>query len=179
MFRPAKPLPTVAQVTFEGNQVIPQDKLREAIAGAVGASYTEDSFRQTLNSVVRPLYENKGYLRVTFPELRTEKATEDVEGLHVFVTVHEGVSYELGKVTIDGPTPIAPRRWSKPASSSRRLGRHVEGERGRRARPPRHSARGLYGGPGLGRPEAGRREEDWSNVTHPRRSPARNSRWGS
>ena len=51
MIRPAKPLPTVAQVTFEGNQVIPQDKLREAIAGAVGASYTEDSFRQILNSV--------------------------------------------------------------------------------------------------------------------------------
>ena len=107
VIRPAKPLPTVAQVTFEGNQVIPQDKLREAIAGAVGASYTEDSFRQILNSVVRPLYENKGHLKVTFPELRTEKAT-DVEGLHVFVTVHEGVSYELGKVSIEGPTPIAP-----------------------------------------------------------------------
>ena len=61
VFRPAKPLPTVAQVTFEGNQVLPQEKLREAIAGAVvGASYTEDSFRQTLNSVVRPLYENQG-----------------------------------------------------------------------------------------------------------------------
>jgi outer membrane protein assembly factor BamA len=106
VIRPARPLPTVAQVTFEGNQVLPQDKLREAIAGAVGASYTEDSFRQTLNSVVRPLYENKGHVRVTFPELRTEKAT-DVEGLHVFVTVHEGVSYELGRVNIDGPTPIA------------------------------------------------------------------------
>jgi outer membrane protein assembly factor BamA len=107
VIRPARPLPTVAQVTFEANQVLPQDKLREAIAGAVGASYTEDSFRQILSSVVRPLYENKGHLKVTFPELRTEKAT-DVEGLHVFVTVHEGVSYELGKVTIDGPTPIAP-----------------------------------------------------------------------
>src|SRR5205814_1261276 len=69
VFRPARPLPAVAQVTFEGNQVIPQDKLREAIAGAVGASYTEDTFRQTLNSVVRPLYENQGHVRVTFPEI--------------------------------------------------------------------------------------------------------------
>ncbi len=107
VFRPAKPLPTVAQVTFEGNEVISQDKLREAIAGAVGASYTEDSFRQILNSVVRPLYENKGHVKMTFPEIRTEQAT-DVQGLHVFITVHEGVSYELGKVTVAAPTPIAP-----------------------------------------------------------------------
>ena len=75
--------------------------------GRSGASYTEDSFRQTLNSVIRPLYEKQGYLRVTFPDLRTKPA-EDVQGLHVFVSVDEGVTYETGKVTIDGPTPIAP-----------------------------------------------------------------------
>src|SRR5205823_1388973 len=28
--------------------------------------------------------------------------------LHVFVTVHEGESYELGKVTVEGPAPVAP-----------------------------------------------------------------------
>jgi outer membrane protein insertion porin family len=105
VFRPAKPLPTIAQVTFEGNQAIPQDKLREAIVGAVGANYTEDSFRQTLSSAIRPLYETKGYLKVRFPELQTKPA-EDVKGLHVFVTVQEGVTYELGKTVIDGPTPV-------------------------------------------------------------------------
>jgi outer membrane protein assembly factor BamA len=105
VFRPAKPLPTVAQVTFEGNSLIPQDKLREAIVGVVGASYTEDSFRQTLSSVIRPLYEAKGYLKVRFPELQTKPA-DDVKGLHVFVTVQEGVSYEIGKTVIEGPTPV-------------------------------------------------------------------------
>lgn len=112
VFRPAKPLPTVAQVTFEGNQAIAEDKLREAIVGAVGATYTEDSFRQTLNSVIRPLYENKGYLKARFPELRTT-AAEDVKGLHVFVAVQEGVMYELGKTTIEGPTPVAPETLLK------------------------------------------------------------------
>jgi outer membrane protein insertion porin family len=105
VFRPNTPLPTVATVTFEGNTTIPQDKLREAIAGAVGASYTEDTFRQTLNSVVRPLYEKLGYLRVTFPELKT-KAESAVKGVGVYVTVDEGDIYQLGKVTIDGPSPM-------------------------------------------------------------------------
>jgi outer membrane protein insertion porin family len=106
VFRPDKPLPTVATVTFEGNSTLSQDKLREAIAGAVGATYTEDTFRQTLNSVVRPLYEKLGHLRVTFPELKTKEEAE-VKGLAVFVTVDEGDVYQLGKVSIDGPTPIA------------------------------------------------------------------------
>jgi outer membrane protein assembly factor BamA len=105
VFRPDRPLPAVAQVTFEGNQAIPEEKLREAIAGAVGAPYTEDVFRQILASAIRPLYEDKGFVRVAFPELRT-KPSEDVKGVHVFVTVSEGVSYELGKVFVDGPTPI-------------------------------------------------------------------------
>lgn len=106
VFHPAKPLPTVAQVTFEGSQAVPQEKLREAIAGVVGSNYTEDAFRQTLISVIRPLYENKGYLRARFPEIKTTPA-EDVKGVHVTVTIQEGVTYELGALRIEGPTPIA------------------------------------------------------------------------
>jgi outer membrane protein insertion porin family len=96
----------VAQVTFDGNQTITQDKLREAIAGAVGAEYTEDAFRQILTAAIRPLYEKQGFMRVAFTELRTEPA-KDVNGVHVFVTVREGLTYEMGKVSIEGPTPIA------------------------------------------------------------------------
>jgi outer membrane protein assembly factor BamA len=105
VFRPARPLPTVAQVTFQGNQVISQDQLRQAIVGGIGAEYTEDAFRQVLNAAIRPLYEKQGYMRVSFPEMRTEPA-KDVQGVHVFVTVREGLSYEMGKVTIEGATPL-------------------------------------------------------------------------
>ncbi|HXB71872.1 MAG TPA: POTRA domain-containing protein [Candidatus Acidoferrales bacterium] len=108
VFRPAKNLPAVAQVTFAGNQVLPQNVLREAIAPvAIGSPYTEAGFRELLNGAIRAVYEQRGRVRVTFPKIRTEPAT-DVQGLHVFVTVDEGQSYELGKVVIAGPSPIDP-----------------------------------------------------------------------
>ena len=108
VFRPARNLPAVAQVTFEGNHVIPLNVLREAIAGvAIGMPYTEDRFREVLNNAIRPLYEGRGRVRVSFPEIRTEPA-KDVQGVNVTVTVDEGQSYELGKVAIEGPSPLEP-----------------------------------------------------------------------
>jgi outer membrane protein assembly factor BamA len=107
VFQPSRPLPAVAAVTFEHNQLLTQEQLREAIAPTgVGAPYTEDRFRQVLNAAIRPLYEKRGHMKVAFPEIRSE-TVKDVEGVHVFVTVDEGVSYELGKVTIEGATPIS------------------------------------------------------------------------
>ena len=106
VFRPAKNLPAVAQVTFEGNQALSQDALRAAIAPvAVGAAYTEEKFRDLLDSSIRPLYEAHGRVRVKFPKVRTEPAT-DVAGVHVFVTVDEGDDYKLGKVALTGPAPL-------------------------------------------------------------------------
>ena len=106
VFSPARNLPAVAQVTFEGNHVVPQNVLRDAVSGvAIGFPYTEDTFRQVLRASVRPVYEVRGRLRVSFPKIRTEPA-KDVEGVNVFVTIDEGQSYELGKVAIDGPSPL-------------------------------------------------------------------------
>ena len=106
VFRPARNLPAVAQVTFQGNQVMPQGVLREAMHGtAIGSPYTESGFRELLNNAVRPLYEQRGRVRVAFTEVRTEPVN-DVEGVHVFVKVDEGQSYELGKVAIAGPSPV-------------------------------------------------------------------------
>ncbi|HTS31163.1 MAG TPA: POTRA domain-containing protein [Bryobacteraceae bacterium] len=106
VFRPAKALPAVSQVTFEGNKVVPQNVLRESVSGvAIGAPYTEDSFRQILNAGVRPTYEARGRLRVAFPKLRTEP-DKTVQGVHVFVTVDEGEVYSLGKVSIEGTSPL-------------------------------------------------------------------------
>src|SRR5450759_1736111 len=87
VFRPARNLPAVAQVTFQGNQVIPQGVLREAVhLTAIGSPYTEKGFRELLNNAVRPVYEQRGRVRVTFPEVRAEPA-KDVEGVDVFVKI--------------------------------------------------------------------------------------------
>jgi outer membrane protein assembly factor BamA len=108
VFRPARNLPVVAQVTFDGNKAVPQNALRDAISGvAVGVPYTEGHFRELLNTGVRPLYEARGHLRVAFTKIRTEPA-KDVQGLHVFVTVEEGDSYQLSKLEIARPSPLNP-----------------------------------------------------------------------
>ena len=106
VFRPARNYPSVAQVTFDGNKGLEQYVLRDAIGGvAVGQPYTEERFRELLNTAVRPVYEARGYIRMKFGQVRTEPV-KDVEGLHVFVTVEEGASYQLGKVAIAGPSPV-------------------------------------------------------------------------
>lgn len=113
VFRPARNLPVVAQVTFDGNTAVPQNALRDAISGvAVGVPYTEEHFRELLNTGVRPLYEARGRLRLAFTKIRTEPA-KDVQGLHVFVTVEEGESYQLSKMEIAGPSPLKPEQLLK------------------------------------------------------------------
>ena len=108
VFRPARNYPSVAQVTFDGNKGVPQNVLRDAIGGvAIGQPYTEDRFRELLNTAVRPVYEARGYLRLKFAQVRTEPA-KDVQGLHAFVTVEEGETFNLAKVSIDGPSPLNP-----------------------------------------------------------------------
>ncbi|MEO8593368.1 MAG: POTRA domain-containing protein [Candidatus Solibacter sp.] len=108
VFRPARNLPAIAQITFQGNQVIPQAVLREAIhLTAIGAPYAESSFRDLLNSAVRPLYEQRGRVRMNVVELRAQPVS-DVEGVHVFIKIDEGESYVLGKVAIAGSSPVDP-----------------------------------------------------------------------
>jgi outer membrane protein assembly factor BamA len=108
LFRPARDLPAVAQVSFEGNRIVPGSVLRTAISSAgIGSAYTERNFRQILEAAVRPVYEERGRLHVTFPKIRAE-TEKDVVGVHIYVTVDEGEVYNLGKVTIVGVTPIGP-----------------------------------------------------------------------
>ena len=102
LFRPARPLPAVAQVTFTGNQVVPAKALQDAIGGVgIGLPYTEPRFRELLDASVRPLYEARGRVRVAFPKIAVEPA-KDVSGLVVTVAVEEGASYDLGQVRIEG-----------------------------------------------------------------------------
>jgi outer membrane protein insertion porin family len=107
VFRPVRNPPAVAQVTFEGNQVVPQGVLQTASATMlVGSLYTEEAFRQLLANSVKPVYEARGRLRVAFPVIRTEPA-KDVNGIHVFVTIDEGQIYDLGRLTIRGNPPLS------------------------------------------------------------------------
>ena len=113
LFRPARSDPAVAQVAFEGNQVIPTSKLQNSIAEvAIGLPYKEDAFRQYLDSSIRPLYDARGRVRVAFTKVTVEKAT-DVQGLAVKVTLVEGPTYDLGDVRIEGAPHFEPVRLLK------------------------------------------------------------------
>lgn len=106
VFRPATAPPRVAQVNFEGNQVLSSEVLRKAISAvAIGTAYSESGFRLLLENSVRPVYEARGRIRVSFPKITAEKA-EQVNGVVVTVRVDEGVSYELGDVQITGSTAV-------------------------------------------------------------------------
>jgi outer membrane protein assembly factor BamA len=105
VFQPDRPVPVVAQVTFQGNQVIPSTVLNEKISGvAFGYAYSEERFRQLLDTAIRPVYDARGRIRVAFPKIVAEPWPE-VKGLNVTVTVDEGDSYSLGEVKIAGAEP--------------------------------------------------------------------------
>lgn len=102
VFRPAGAIPTVAELRFQGNQALSTPVLQSAISGtAFGLPYTEQSFQQLLDNGLRPVYEERGYVRVRFPRVTTEPA-KNVNGLIVNVQVEEGASYNLGEVKLAG-----------------------------------------------------------------------------
>ncbi len=101
-FTPARGLPVVASVDFEGSKVISAIDLRNKMAEvSFGQPYTENSFRLFLENQIRPQYEAKGYMNVTFPRIATQPAA-DVLGLDVKVTVDEGAEYKLSRVSVKG-----------------------------------------------------------------------------
>ena len=113
VFRPATGAPKVAEVKFQGNEVVPSSVLLNSFAGvAYGTIYSEAAFRQMLDASVRPIYEGRGRVRLAFPKIETEKA-KSVEGLVVTVTVDEGASYDLGEVRIAGETPVPAKELLK------------------------------------------------------------------
>lgn len=115
LFRPARLDPAVAEIAFEGNQVIPTTALQNAIAEvAVGLPYKEETFRQYLDSSIRPLYDARGRIRVAFTKVTVENA-KDVQGLAVKVTVEEGGNYDLGDVRIEGAPHFEAGRLLKAA----------------------------------------------------------------
>jgi len=112
LFRPKRQPPSVAEVHFIGNKVIPGTALQNAIAGvAIGLVYKEPAFRRLLDYSIRPLYEARGHVRVAFPKIEVAPAS-GVKGVAVTVTVEEGPVYKLAGVRIEG-APVDARLFAK------------------------------------------------------------------
>ena len=115
LFRPAKPRPSVAQVKFTDTGELPPGMLQSAMFGiAIGVGYTEAQFRQLLDTTIRPLYEARGRIRVSFPKIETEPA-KDVDGVVVTVQVDPGEAYKLGRVSLQGAN-FSPQQFTKLAA---------------------------------------------------------------
>ena len=114
LFRPSTPRPNIAEVFFTNTGDILPAALQTAIAGAaIGLGYTERRFRAILDSTIRPIYEAKGYVRVSFPSIAT-KPSDNVKGLAVTVKVEPGPVYKLMSVRVSGAEDIPPLMKYKP-----------------------------------------------------------------
>ncbi|HEY4362417.1 MAG TPA: POTRA domain-containing protein [Bryobacteraceae bacterium] len=104
VFHPLVTRVNVAEVRFEGNDAVATPGLLRQFSDViVGIPYSEKAVRERLDANIRPLYEARGRLRVSFPKIATEKSTRvDVDGVILTVTVNEGPTYKLGEVRIAG-----------------------------------------------------------------------------
>src|SRR5579864_7333453 len=80
---------------------------------AVGIGYTEPQVRLLLDTSIRPLYEARGMIRVSFPKVETAPA-KDVEGVEVTVQVEQGPVYKLARVDFEG-SDLTPKQLMKTA----------------------------------------------------------------
>lgn len=104
VFRSAGALPSIAEVTFEGNKAVLITDLEHAINDvAYGTPYSEYTFKLLLENQIKPLYEAKGYLGVKFLNVTTEPS-KTVKGVIIHLTVEEGPVYKLSKVSLSGVT---------------------------------------------------------------------------
>lgn len=91
--------PRIRKVTFEGAAVIPAARLEATLAGvADDRPYDSADFQQTLDNLLRPLYQDRGHWDPRFKQ-RTEPAEG---GVRVVVNVDEGEAMKLASVTIQG-----------------------------------------------------------------------------
>jgi outer membrane protein insertion porin family len=104
VFRPAKAKPSVARVKFTNTGDISAVTLQTAMYGvAIGVPYTEPQIRLLLDTTIRPLYEARGMIRVSFPKIEAEPVKDkDVDGLEVTIEVNQGPVYKLSKVRFIG-----------------------------------------------------------------------------
>jgi outer membrane protein insertion porin family len=102
VFRPAGERSRISEVKFTGNrEMLTALLLQKLSKDAVGIPFSEPLLRRVLDSTVRPMYEEQGRIRVTFPEITAKKA-ENNDGVVVTIAINEGPVYNLGTVTLAG-----------------------------------------------------------------------------
>ena len=103
LFRPDRPIPTISQVAFKGNEAIPSAVLQIAMNQiAMGATYKEDIVRQYLETTIRPIYEQRGRLEIKFTKV-TAQPSPDNSGINVTIELVEGPSFDIGEIRLRGP----------------------------------------------------------------------------
>src|SRR5579875_2934058 len=100
VFRPAN-LPKLRQIAFEGNHVFDAPTLEKVIHKvAVGDDYSDREFRVVVEANLIPMYEEKGYLKVTFPKIVAVPL--GANGVLAAVTIQEGRLWKMGDVQLNG-----------------------------------------------------------------------------
>ena len=100
VFHPAN-LPKLRQIAFDGNHIFDAATLEKAIhTVAVGQDYSDREFRLIVESNLTPMYEEKGYLKVSFPKIVSVPV--GAGGVLAAVTVQEGHAWKLGELLLSG-----------------------------------------------------------------------------
>ncbi len=98
LFRPGTAPPAIAEVEFSGMKDVPAGRLQQALSAVViGVPYREAALRQLLDTSIRPVYDGRGHLKVSFPRVEAVPA-KDVDGVRVKIEVEEGPVYKLASV---------------------------------------------------------------------------------
>lgn len=91
--------PKIASVTFTGTRAAPGGRLWAAVRGVLeGREYEEEDFRHILDSLLRPVFGERGVWRVEFGAIRVE-GTDPVQ---LSVAVEEGPALKLAGVRLKG-----------------------------------------------------------------------------
>ena len=107
LFRPATGPPSIGEVKFTGNQVLPVSTLNNTFGlVAVGTRFTEKKVRDLLETSIRPLYDAQGRLRASFPKVEWKKM-KDIDGIAVSIQVEEGPEFKFGEIRTAGSSLTA------------------------------------------------------------------------
>ena len=97
VFQPPSAIKTIAFVTFENSgDISPHDLQRHFNQSAMGVPFSQPRLLELLHHNVRPLFEEKGRLGVTFCPCSSEPDTE-TQGILVNVHVEQGPLYVFGR----------------------------------------------------------------------------------